>query len=321
MLHSFRNFGIAALTAIIIFGMLAWPVVSIVSNMIPEPKTEYDSDGETVVSHEIIKPDDEIPRSTFNILLIGTDYQPKKIKGYHPTSEQLKNGIKPKMKTADTIILLRVDKENKRFIFCPIPSISVVSQAGENVVLGELYDSLGTKGIMDQVKNMTGLNAMKYAVVDVGNIAPIVDAVGGVDFYVSEDMQYVDKSQDLTINVTKGPHEVDGNTAEQILRYIGSDGLQGRLERGIKLLKAIFDKYTNISYIDKAGVLFDAFSKYVDTDFTLQDLTDNVQLLYSYSKFEIRSDTYPGEVRIADNKEYYVPDLKTGRAMFSAKQK
>ena len=56
-------------------------------------------------------------------------------------------------------------------------------------------------------------------VIDNQALIKLVDVVGGVDFYVPMDMKYDDPSQDLYINLKEGQQTLNGDKAEQLLRY------------------------------------------------------------------------------------------------------
>ena len=58
-----------------------------------------------------------------------------------------------------------------------------------------------------------------YAQVNVDGFDNIVDAVGGVDIYVQEDMNYDDPVQNLHIHIKKGYQHMDGKTAEGFVRF------------------------------------------------------------------------------------------------------
>ncbi len=47
----------------------------------------------------------------------------------------------------------------------------------------------------------------------------IVDILDGVDFYVPRDMKYSDPSQNLYINLKEGMQHLDGDKAEQLVRF------------------------------------------------------------------------------------------------------
>ncbi len=57
------------------------------------------------------------------------------------------------------------------------------------------------------------------AQMDIDGFGNIVDAIGGVDMYVPQDMYYSDPAQGLYINLREGYQTLDGEKAEQFVRY------------------------------------------------------------------------------------------------------
>jgi LCP family protein required for cell wall assembly len=90
--------------------------------------------------------------------------------------------------------------------------------------LNEVYSNTGwnDEALMDVreiVSIITGLEIDYMATVDVNGFADIVDVVGGVEFYVPQRMYYNDPVQDLYIDLYEGLQVLDGNQAEQLVRY------------------------------------------------------------------------------------------------------
>lgn len=56
-------------------------------------------------------------------------------------------------------------------------------------------------------------------VIDNQALIKLVDVIGGVNFYVPIDMIYDDPTQDLHINLKEGQQKLNGDKAEQLLRY------------------------------------------------------------------------------------------------------
>lgn len=84
------------------------------------------------------------------------------------------------------------------------------------------YAGRGAKGreTMRRVAEaVTGLDIDYVASVDTGGFNDIIDAVGGVDFYVPQDMNYEDPYQDLYIHLEEGQQRLDGDKAEQLVRF------------------------------------------------------------------------------------------------------
>ena len=80
------------------------------------------------------------------------------------------------------------------------------------------------------VEEVTGVDIDYVASVDVYNFQDVVDAVGGVEFDVPQDMYWKDPVQDLLIDVKEGLQVLDGNQAMGVVRY-RHDYLTGDLQR------------------------------------------------------------------------------------------
>lgn len=66
---------------------------------------------------------------------------------------------------------------------------------------------------------MTGLDLKYYMVVDNEALIKLVDVIRGVEFDVPINMNYHDDTQGLSIELSKGLQVLDGNHAEQLLRF------------------------------------------------------------------------------------------------------
>lgn len=58
-----------------------------------------------------------------------------------------------------------------------------------------------------------------YVQMNLDGFVNIVDAIGGVDVYVQEDMDYDDPTQNLHIHIKKGQQHLDGKDAEGFVRF------------------------------------------------------------------------------------------------------
>ena len=66
---------------------------------------------------------------------------------------------------------------------------------------------------------LTGLNIENYILIDTEGLVELVDTIGGVEFNVPIDMKYDDKKQGLHINLKAGVQVLDGDKAEQLVRF------------------------------------------------------------------------------------------------------
>lgn len=329
MPSSLRNFALTFLISALIFGILAYAVVGFVFN------TMLDSDDvgkipPTVQTGDVDNPDtddptlpqnpDEILGDTFNILLIGSDYQPELFDDYYYEENWTGLGFPDKRNrpwSADMIILLRVDKEHGKFVLCPIPSNARVLVEGENTKLGDIACDKGIELLCGKVSELTGLSMDYYAHVTVGAISSCIDTIGSVQFTIPQDMYYSDPLQNLTIDLQKGTHNITGEKAAQLLRYVGyANADTGRTNTAISFLKAMMKEYLSESHKGGAIMLYSELLKYVETNFTIDDFTNNLDLIFSYSDFEVSTLNYPGATRVYGGVTYFEPSTSAASELF-----
>lgn len=113
------------------------------------------------------------------------------------------------------------------------------------------------------------------AVMDLDGFSNIVDAIGGVDMYVPMDMKYSDPDQGLYINLKAGYQHLDGNAAEQFVRYRSgyATGDIGRGDAQKVFISAFMDKLlTSITDANTITTLAQNLVTYVESDITPADV-------------------------------------------------
>ncbi len=125
-------------------------------------------------------------------------------------------------KLTDTIIVATYDPKNQKASLLSIPRDTFVGKNPQTGTGSDKINALYQKSpekTLEKVNEITGLNIKYYMVIDNQALIKLVDVIGGVDFYVPIDMVYDDPSQDLHINLKEGQQKLDGDKAEQLLRY------------------------------------------------------------------------------------------------------
>ena len=122
--------------------------------------------------------------------------------------------------------------------------------------------------------DILGYEADYWIQVDLKAFVELVDAVGGVDFDVPVNMNYVDKAGGLSINYSAGTHHLSGQQAIEVLRYRSgyASGDIGRIGTQQAFLKSaagqILEKRSSLSISVLANTLIDN----VRTNIALGDL-------------------------------------------------
>ncbi len=327
-----RNFIITFAVSLLVFGIMAYAGVGFVLN------TVIGSDPATTIPPAItlegddpaVDPDDtsedpsftdEIVGDSFNILLIGSDYQPEIFDDYDYEERWPGPGFPDKRNrpwSADMIILLRVDKSNRQFVICPISRNVRVEVDGQHMRLGSTIAKKSTQYLCGKVSELTGLPIDYFIHVRVGMIASCIDALGAITFDIPQDMKYEDSEQKLVIDLKKGTHKITGEKAAQLLRFAGyANGNVGRTNMTVDFLKAMLAEYLSPKYIDDALTIYSKLKDKVETNFTEEALANNLDLIFAYPDFATVTLTYPGSTRVDDGVTYFIADTAAATALFA----
>ena len=137
----------------------------------------------------------------------------------------------------------------------------------------DLYEKYGMQKLQQVINRTFGIYFDYYVIVSTDAFVKIVDAVGGVDLYVQEDMHYDDPTQDLHIHINKGNQHLDGKKAEGFVRfrsgYVQAD--IARMDAQKIFMTAFFKKLLSFSSVTRVGDIVGAVFDSMDTDITLDN--------------------------------------------------
>ena len=124
----------------------------------------------------------------------------------------------------DTIMVASYNPANQTASLLSIPRDTYT---GTNSAYATPYDKINAMysrkhrpdETLEAVNKITGLDLQYYVVVKTEALIKLVDVIGGVTFDVPIDMDYDDPSQDLEIHLKAGEQLLDGDKAEQLVRF------------------------------------------------------------------------------------------------------
>ena len=180
---------------------------------------------------------------------------------------------------SDTNILLAVDAANDYIYGVSIPRDSKAVFNGKNHKINAAYNTGGMEMLADVVSRQLGIPVDYTVLVDLRGFEALVNAIGGVDFYIPVDMDYDDPVQDLHIHFSKGSAHLNGADALKVVRFrhnndgtgYGSEDL-GRMQTQQNFLKAVAKQTLTVSNLTKVDSFVKIFQKYVETDLSLGNL-------------------------------------------------
>lgn len=335
-----RNFVITLILSLLIFGLIAYGIVQFAFGAFgldgkgEESKetgeVTADTDGTGTADPDTPKSWDDIKGDSFTVLLIGTDYQPSVYNDYEKTGVTApgetsgdvvtgENGfpVEPRRIGADTMILVRVNKETGECVVCSIPTNVKIVADGMNCRLSELYAMKGAEAVKRRVMALTGLPVDYYAAISVENFEKLIDELGGLTFFVANDISYADNTG-KPINLRRGSQKLNGAKAVAMLKYRGyNDGDNTRRACAAKFLIELAKKMLVQSNYADANLLYTKYIDYFETDFTIDLLGKNVDLIFSYPKMNVIEYTYPGTTSGTGEEEYFNPGILRATEYFS----
>ena len=212
----------------------------------------------------------------------------------------------------DTIMVASYNPNTQRAVLLSIPRDSFT---GTNVRRAKASDKINsiynlTKDPMETVEavnELTGLNIGYYAVVQTEALIELVDAIGPIEFDVPINMNYDDPTQDLHIHLEAGVQQIDGEKAEQLLRFRhNNDGTSypteygdndlGRMKTQRDFITAVVEQTVKLENITKLGKILDIASRNLITNVDFNAVKDYLPYAVEFQTENLLTESLPGEV-------------------------
>ena len=208
----------------------------------------------------------------------------------------------------DTIIVASYNPNTQKANLLSIPRDTYIgknkNKATPSDKINCLY-SISVDKTLHAVNDLTGLDIQYYAVVKTEALIELVDAIGGVDFNVPIDMYYTDPTQNLKIDLKAGMQEIDGEKAEQLLRFRKNnngttypeeygDNDTGRMRTQREFIMAVMQQTLKPENIFKIGEILDIAGKNIETNLDIGYLKDYIPYAVEFSTENLTTETIPG---------------------------
>lgn len=177
---------------------------------------------------------------------------------------------------SDTMIVLNVDLHGKSINAISIPRDSKVYIADEHGVqkINAAYALGGIDLTKKTIEETFGIRIHNYVIVNAEGVRKLIDAIGGVPIHIDQNMNYHDYSGKLHINLQKGDYVLNGEQAEEYLRFRKDMlGDIGRVHRQQKFIKALIEQIKSPEAIRKIPEALKIASLYTRTDLNLYQMS------------------------------------------------
>ncbi|MBQ8587997.1 MAG: LCP family protein [Clostridia bacterium] len=210
----------------------------------------------------------------------------------------------------DVMILGQLNLVDNEINMLQIPRDSYVANNGRgDRKINSAYGYNKEKTVFKEIKQLTGLNVDKYVIVDTSGFRDLIDTIGGVDFEVPQNMDYDDPDQDLYIHLKAGYQHLDGDKAEQLVRFRSyPDGDIGRMRVQSAFIQATIDELFSLANVFKINDLVEDFSKIVDTNFTMNEMLTYAPYVFATDRESIMTHQLAGDAKYMGGVSYVMPN-------------
>lgn len=242
--------------------------------------------------------------------MIGHDENTKKNLGEFKT---LLLGISTDQEGVDLTDTIMVASYNPNTQKATLLSIPRDTYTGKNSAKATAYEKINAlynrnhrpDETLKAVNEITGLNIEYYVVVKTEALIKLVDVIGGITFNVPIDMDYDDVTQDLHIHLKAGEQRLDGNKAEQVVRFRHNnngttypeeygDNDTGRMRTQREFIMQVVKQTAKPENIFKLGEILDVAKEYVITNIDFNVAKDYIPYVVEFNTDNLLTETLPG---------------------------
>lgn len=194
----------------------------------------------------------------------------------------------------DTMIVATINPKTKRATLTSIPRDTQVKVTGSSNTYDKInsaYTIGGTSAAISTVQNTLHIPIDFYLLVNMGGLAKLVNAVGGVSIDPLLTFHY------SYANVVKGKTvTLNGNQALAYsrMRYTDPEGDYGRQKRQKQVIEAIVSKLLTVSSISNFQKILNTVKDNMQTDLTFNDMM-TIETNYKDAAGDIKSYVLQGE--------------------------
>lgn len=219
------------------------------------------------------------------------------------------DGIKPIR--SDTLMLLCVNTESEEVFLFSIPRDTRLSipGVGEDKV-NHAYARGGIALLKRTVEEALGMKIPYFVEISYDGFERVIDALGGVEMEVEKPLRYVDKAQNLYINIPAGKQVLDGEKALQYVRFRhDSLGDIGRIQRQQSFVKALLAKMDDPSLFMNVTSVIEELKKSVNTNLSTENVVQLALWFRGLKEKKLKTEIMSGEPVYINGVSFWEPDL------------
>ncbi len=298
----------------------------------PPPFIENTEMGDTDVSGQISDNIDPVPPDDNTVAPVIKDAYERKEDVYN----FLVLGIDRAANLSDVIMIVSYDVKNNAASVLSLPRDTYIDVGSNyhklNAYFSASYNRSQKKGaeryrdaivsMSDFLENNLCIKLDRYVCIDTTGFRDIINAIGGVDMDIPFDMDYEDPEQNLYIHLKAGYQHLDGEKAEQFVRFRSGylNGDIGRISAQKLFLTALIQKLKSSFNVSTLAAVTKTAINYVTTDLTLAEIGYFAKSALSLDLANVSFTTLPGGgvINPDSGASYYVMYAENVRSIVNA---
>lgn len=222
----------------------------------------------------------------------------------------------------DTIMIVAFNPKQSKLTMMSVPRDTYTDQKKSKATASDKINTLYNKSpetLINKINDITGFDLKYYINVDTKGLRELVDAVDGIYYDVPMDMDYDDDTQDLHIHLKAGYQLLDGNKAEQLVRFRhNNDGSSypasygdndlGRMRTQREFLKELLKQIKSKHLISNLSKYISIAKKNVETNVNMDEMKHYLPYLVDFNPEDIDSCSLPGMPEKCNGVWLYIPD-------------
>lgn len=222
----------------------------------PEPTATPEPTPEPIVE---MPPETERQDGVYTILLVGEDQS---------------SG------NTDTILVGKIDTNQHKMDFVSIPRDTLLNMDGDMRKINCIYytarssNGNAAQALIDKVTQLIGYEVDCYAITNLEAFIEIIDAIGGVDYYVQQEVWMDDVWQNLFTYIPEGEQHLNGYQSMCLVRY--REGYMnadlGRIDVQHDFLKTVAKQMISLGNIPNLRKVLDILQENLDTNLTAANI-------------------------------------------------
>ena len=231
---------------------------------------------------------------------------------------QLLNALFPAK--SRTVLILGMDNEGLRsdvmmvaFVNGRTGNVDIVSVPRDTKVrIGKLTSAHAIGGVeqtKETIEELLDIKIDNYVKFSFKTFNDVIDSLGGVDYYVPQDMYHNDPTQDLLINLKEGMQHLDGDKAQQLVRFRGYPmGDEQRIKVQQDFIKELVKQKANLGLVFRLPGLISKIGETVETDIPQNQWLGLGNVALKMDKNSISTYQMPGGAQYIGRVSYYLQD-------------